>query len=92
MWAQAENQAIDRVHRIGQTHDVTVHKLFMAGSNNNPVKVVCVSVCVSGINLLQQHGIIFRCHVKRLHTRPLLLKDDRLLAVYLPPSGVCPYL
>ena len=28
---QAENQAIDRVHRIGQKHDVTVHKLFMAG-------------------------------------------------------------
>ncbi|KAL3158216.1 hypothetical protein ABBQ38_010470 [Trebouxia sp. C0009 RCD-2024] len=28
----AENQAIDRVHRIGQEHDVTVHKLFMAGT------------------------------------------------------------
>lgn len=28
---QAENQAIDRVHRIGQEHEVTVHKLFMKG-------------------------------------------------------------
>ena len=31
-WVQAENQAIDRVHRIGQEHDVTVHRLYMAGS------------------------------------------------------------
>ena len=31
-WLQAENQAIDRVHRIGQEHDVTVHRLYMAGS------------------------------------------------------------
>ncbi|DBA87227.1 TPA: hypothetical protein ACH3X1_004293 [Trebouxia sp. C0004] len=28
----AENQAIDRVHRIGQEHDVTVHRLYMAGT------------------------------------------------------------
>ncbi|DBA90860.1 TPA: hypothetical protein ACH3X2_004264, partial [Trebouxia sp. C0005] len=28
----AENQAIDRVHRIGQEHDVTVHRLHMAGT------------------------------------------------------------
>ncbi len=31
-WLQAENQAIDRVHRIGQEHDVTVHRLYMAGN------------------------------------------------------------
>ena len=33
---QAENQAIDRVHRIGQEHDVTVHRLYMAGSYHVP--------------------------------------------------------
>ena len=31
LW-QEENQGIDRVHRIGQEHDVTVHKLLMAGT------------------------------------------------------------
>lgn len=33
--SQAENQAIDRVHRIGQEHEVTVHQLYMAGMGHN---------------------------------------------------------
>ena len=33
VWLQVEDQATDRVHRIGQEHDAMVHWLFMAGND-----------------------------------------------------------